>query len=285
VICPSCLDDCDEAITRLGLGLHPACPAVESDPELVAAEVFTIVKDALLGSERSSQTRIGPSEMGHPCSRRVGHKLAGTPALVSKSVAWKPEVGTMIHAALAEIMAAHEIRSGDELTPRWHVEERVTVGTVCGEDITGTCDLFDSHGGIVIDWKTTSPAMLKRYRSSGPGDSYRTQAHLYGRGWQNAGHAVRHVMVIWLVRDGEYTDRHVWTEPYDEQAALDALERIETIRLALDAHGPAAVLPLLPVVESYCQNCDYFRRGEDDLTLGCPGAKEIPADPLEAMFA
>lgn len=290
MICPYCREPADESLTRMGLSLHPTCPSLDVDPDLVAAEVFTIVKDAIVNAPRSQQTTIGPSEMGHPCTRRIGYKLAGTVPLNTSqnSVAWKPAVGTMMHSALADIMAQHEIDTfpASGLTPRWRVEERVTVGEIGGVKVTGQCDLFDAHGGVVIDWKTTSRDQMRRkFAAEGPGEQYRTQAHLYGLGWENAGHPVRHVMLIWLVRDGNFTtDRLVWSEPYDRQVALDALDRVATVRAALDARGPEIVLPMLPATEAYCNNCPFYRRGEDDLALACPGVNQ-PADALEELFA
>jgi hypothetical protein len=286
--CPSCNETIDEAVTRMGLALHPTCEAVDTDPNLVAMEIFSIIQQSVLNQPRSAQKMIGPSEMGQPCTRRIGYKLAGVePQNNSQgSVAWKPAVGTMMHAALGDMMARHELDTfpNSGLSPRWHVEEQVTIGDVAGETITGNCDLFDAHNGVVVDFKTTSSRTMSKFVTEGPGLQYETQCHLYGLGWENAGHDVKHVMLIWLVRDGSFTERHVWTAPYDRAAALDALERIRIIKTSLDTHGPETILPHLEAVASYCNNCPWYRRGETDLGLGCPGV-DMPADELEQMFA
>lgn len=288
MICPSCQEECDPAVTRMGLGLHPTCSAVGTDPELVVAEAFAAMKADILDHPRTNQKRIGPSEMGDPCPRKIGHKLAGTPLLGAESVNWKAHVGTQIHSWIADVMAKYELAQFEEfgLTPRWHVEERVSICTILGEEIDGTTDLFDAHNGVVVDWKTTSSNRLRRvFMVEGPGDTYRKQAHLYGYGWSQAGHDVKWVMIVWLVRDGEFSQRYIWSEPYDEQVALDTIEHVTNIALALEAHGPEVVLPLLPAVENYCHTCEYFRRGEDDLTKACPGAATIAQDSVEEMFA
>lgn len=284
---PECLS-CGETLDAVTNNrYHPTC---EVDPDLVAAEVFSIIKDGIANQPRTLQSRIGPSEIGHPCLLRIGHKLADTEPVNDLGVAWKPFVGTAVHAELADIFARREVARYDLtsdltlVTPRWHVEEKVTVGYIDGVPITGTADLMDEHSGGVIDWKITTRSMIREYRSKGPGSQYRTQGHLYGRGFRLAGYDVRFVAIVFFTREGEFTDRYVWWEPYDEQVAVEALERVETVKVALDVHGAEVVLPLLPRVASWCNRCPYFRRNEDDLTKGCPGALDAPADALEEVF-
>ena len=277
--CPSCGEVMDAALGQAGLGVHPTCPTVDRSPELIAADLFDIVRDAIVNQPRSLQTRIGPSEIGHPCDRRIGHKLAGTAEVNSRAVPWKPFVGTAVHEQMADIMAKAEVarwtETDDDVPPRWHVEERVSVGEICGIDITGSTDLFDGQHGIVFDWKFTSKNQIKNhYKPHGPGDQYRKQAHLYGRGWQRKGHHVRHVAIVFLTREGEYADRYVWHEPYDEQIAIDALKRVEEIKTGIDTLGPEFMLPILPTTESWCGHCPYFQVGATDLTKACPGDTE-----------
>lgn len=290
MICPSCNEEMDEALSRMGLALHPTCDALDLDPDLVVTDIFTTVADHIANQPRNHQKMIGPSEIGHPCTRRIAYKLAGTPEVNSRGVAWKPYVGTSVHEQVANIMAREEVTraAAEEFAQRWHVEERVSVGEIDGEEVTGSCDLFDAHGGIAWDWKFTSTNMIRRtYKPKGPGDQYRVQAHLYGRGWQRAGHPVKHVGVIFLTRDGEFTDRFVWHEPYDEQVAVDALARVETIAVGLRVHGPEVMLPLMPAVEAYCGNCPFYNPLSQDLTKSCPGVDKegnTITDPLDAMF-
>jgi hypothetical protein len=250
--------------------------------------VFDTVRSHILNQPRSLQTRIGPSEIGHPCPRRLAYKLSGIERVREEDVAWKPYVGTSVHEQVAQIMASAEIaRWNDQQVtrPRWYVEEQVTVGSIAGEEITGHTDLFDATLGIVWDWKFTSRNMLKNnYRPHGPGQQYRTQAHLYGRGWMARGFDVRHVGIIFLTRDGEFSDRYVWHEPYDEQVALDALERAATIRLAVETHGAETVLPMLPAVESYCGHCPWYKANSGNLMTGCPSVVKEVEDPLDLVF-
>jgi hypothetical protein len=281
--CVSCGTDLDEAIRKAGVATHPTCSALPTDPDVVMSEVFDTVATAIAGQPRSQQTRIGPSEIGVPCDRRIGYKLAGVPEVNDRGLPWKPWVGTAIHEQLADIFGRREI-ANEDAPQRWHVEERVTVGTAGGQRITGTADLFDAYTGIVMDWKTTSRRIIREtYRPHGPGDQYRIQAHLYGRGFVQAGHDVRTVAIVFLARDGEWADRHVWHEPYDEQVALDALARLEGIQSALTALGPEFVLPTLEAVDAYCGFCPWYKPRAADLTKSCPGMRAEQAP--EAAFA
>jgi hypothetical protein len=266
--CRSCREPLDPVTA---IRVHPTC---ESQPEVAISEVFDLVQRAIVGQPRNTQKRIGPSEMGVPCDRRIGYKLAGVPEINDRGVAWKPYVGTSVHEQMATIVARDEVErmSSDDYEPRWLVEERVSVGDVNGVEIHGNCDLMDQHEGAVWDWKfTTRNKIRETYRPHGPGDQYRVQAHLYGRGWQRAGKEVRTVGIVFMTRDGEFTDRHVWWEPYDEQVAIDALARASSIALALEALGPEFTLPTLPTADAYCTYCPWFKANATTISRSCPG--------------
>lgn len=274
---------CGQEMTVTERPQHPTCDALDVHPDMVATELLGIVKDAIVGTPRSQQQRIGPSEIGVPCDRRLGYRLAGVEQ-VNKvdDVGWKPFIGTAAHEQFADFIARHEAKQVRDTGQRWHVEERVSVGTVAGVSIEGTTDVFDAHTGTVVDWKfATRNKIRETYRPHGPGEQYRIQAHLYGRGWQRAGYPVRHVMIVFLTRDGEFTDRHVWHEPYDEQVAVDALARLESIATAIEHLGPEFTLPTLPTADAYCRYCPWFKANAADLSRSCPGhpqeAQEAPS--------
>ena len=280
--CPSCSNPLDAIITRAGLSLHPTCDAIAADPEETLTEILATVAAGIHGQPRSHQRLPGPSELGTPCGRRLGYKLAGVEPVNDQGVPWLPFIGTALHEQLANIMAAAEVQRFQDdpaSVQRWHVEERVTVGTIAGEEITGTCDLFDAHTGLVLDWKTTSSNQVRsRYRPHGPGDTYRRQAHLYGLGWENAGHAVRTVMVVWLTRDGGFDSRHVWSEPYDRAVALDTLTRADGIATAVELLGVGAI-PNLPTAADHCRHCPWHSRGTQDATRSCAGVETETEQP------
>jgi hypothetical protein len=269
VPCLVCGDDIDQVDA---LQVHPHC---EVNPDVVTVEMFTAIRDTIVNQPRSLQTKIGPSEMGHPCDRRIAHKLAGTPEVNGGRVAWKPYVGTAIHEQMANIFAKREIArwTGEDegKRPRYHVEERVVVGQIGGVDHGGSTDLFDAAVGGVFDWKFTTVSQIKRnYRVKGPGHQYRKQAHLYGKGWEDAGFDVKFVAIVFLTRDGEFSDRYVWSEPYDRTVAEATLEHVNGVKAVVDMLGPAAPA-MFDAVSSYCQHCPFYMQGTTDLAIACPG--------------
>lgn len=227
---------------------------IMDQPAVVHDEIMHFIRHAITDHPRSAQKRIGPSEIGLECTRRLAHKLAGhdEPERVTP---WKPTVGTAIHTWLEGVFADAN-RSLWTDTPRFLLERRVNVGEINGVTITGSCDFFDTATGIVNDWKTCGKTRLQTYKRKGPGGQYRTQAHLYGRGWQRAGHTVNHVMITFLPRDGELSDTHLWHEPYDETIAIAALDRATGITQLIDTVGIDTVLDMYPPCDDeWCPWC------------------------------
>lgn len=251
------------------------------DPRLLFDELLHTIRAAIDDHPRSQQTRIGPSEIGHPCDRWLSHKLASTPEVNTRSAPWLPTVGTAVHAWLEDAFIRDTFaatRAGQE--PRWRLEERVSVGTIDGQDITGSTDLYDTVTASVVDWKIVGKSRLDTYRRKGPGPQYRVQGHCYGRGWQRAGYDVDQVHIVFLPRNGELADTVWWSEPYDEQIAVDALARAEAIAMANTALGPAAPAAMA-TADSNCGYCPWFAidagtPGHPDLTRACPGDPKRP---------
>lgn len=243
-------------------------------------ELLKAIATAIDNQPRSLQTQIGPSELGTPCARRLGHKLAGTPAARTQSAPWRPTVGTAVHQWLAGVIEAQPVG-------RWLVETSVWVGDVDGQMITGSSDLFDLETNTVIDWKVVGPGSLKEYRAAVnagrcPDETYRKQLHLYGRGFTQLGDGlpVDRVAIVFLPSAGELGDTVIWSEPYDEQVALGALARADGIAAGLRLIGPDLIIPQLAAAEAHCGHCPWFVPGATELTRECPGAAELYAQPL-----
>lgn len=202
-----------------------------TDVDTLAADLVDGITRGILDHPRSRQVAIGPSELGMPCEHCLAAKLAGWTE--TRDAAWLPTIGTAVHAWLAEQFSG---------TPRWLVETRVDVGEVNGVPITGSADLFDLESHTVVDWKVVGAETLRTVKADGgPSPQYRAQAHLYGRGFARAGHRVERVAVAYLGRNAPTPRPYLWTEPYDEQVALDALERATAALRILDAlHGADA---------------------------------------------
>lgn len=262
------------------------------DPHVakLIAELDAVIEGHVAGQPRSQQKRIGPSEMGHPCDLRIGYRLLGHPQTnKNQPLPWKPWIGTRVHEGLEEVFAHANMAQPNwsvDGEDRYRLEERVAVGRVGQNTITGVCDFF--HNGVVIDWKIVGANALRRYKTAqDPGEQYRTQVHLYGLGWENAGHTVTHVAIYFLPRDQEWKQRYIWAEPYDRQIALNAIERADAIAQLVNKGGTAA-LGLLRRHGSYCQSCPWFKANSKDLTRGCPGDPamlEAAMEPFADLIA
>lgn len=233
-------------------------------PDRTHEEMMAVVRATIDAAPRSQQTVIGPSELGTPCARRLGHRLTGTPE-VNRRTAWKPTVGTAVHTWLED--AFTQANAGQPA--RWLTEMRVAVGDVAGVSIEGTCDLYDLHTCTVVDFKILGAASLKDKRLNGPGEQYRTQVHLYGRGFAQRGLPVDTVGILGLPQNGDLHDAWWWTEPYDEQIAVDALTRADAVAAFL-ALNPGQV-GRLPTADAWCSSCPWHLPAATELHEACPG--------------
>jgi hypothetical protein len=207
------------------------------DPAQSLRDLRAIVENAIVNHPRSLQKRIGPSEIGNPCSHCLAAKLAGWPQ-TADGVAWLPTIGTATHAWLEEQILQHEINRNAIHTTgrRWLTEERVTVGQLGGVDVTGSTDLVDLATGVVIDHKIVGLSTLRKVRSKGPSDVYRVQADLYAKGWNDAGVRVDHVAIAFYPRNSASLDDAIWWHaPHDRGRALDALARANRLHANLTA--------------------------------------------------
>lgn len=250
-------------------------PHTGADAERAVGELRGIVEHAIVHQPRSLQKRIGPSEVGNPCDHCLTAQLAGwdkTP----EGTPWLTTIGTAVHGWLEEQVLEHEnARNAVHTTGRrWLTEREVTVGQIGGVDVTGHSDLFDVETGTVIDHKIVGPTTL-RSAPRGPKGAYRPQAHLYGRGFAAAGFTVTAVAILYWARNGGWSDAVLWTEPYDEQVALEALARANQLHTNLTAlasistEARDAWITSLPRAKG-CWDCARYpdQRPADDATLG-----------------
>lgn len=248
-----------------------ASPDAPPAPHPLAAQLTDVVRWDSANAPRSLQTAIGPSEIGQPCARRLAYKLLGAPEVNTGGDPWASYVGTAVHAKLADAFENHNRHLG---RTRWLVEQRVEVST----GITGSCDLVDVDTLTVIDHKVVGPSSLKKYQKEGPGPQYRAQAHLYGRGWRRAGLPIKRVALAFYPRAGWLTGLHIWSEPYDETVADEALDRMHnliavTCDLQVEDHPDR--YQLIPATPGHgCTWCPFWRGGGPADGTGCPGQLE-----------
>lgn len=195
-----------------------------------AQSALDVIRDSITNQPRSLQKRIGPSELGADCLHCLAAKLAGWEQLADPTIPWASYVGTACHEAFAEIFEKDTAQTG-----RWLSEKRVTVGTVGGTPISGTCDLFDVETGTVLDFKFLGAASLRAAKVA-PKAVYRTQVHLYGKGWENAGHTVRNVALLMFPRTAAtLNDSLIWHEPYQPDLAEQAITRANSLHATFTA--------------------------------------------------
>lgn len=236
------------------LALHGA--TTDELLQLAQDDYLQVMRNGMNAHPRSHQKMIGPSEIGIECERRLLYKLAQVPEPV-RAPAWKPAVGTACHGQ-------QELWFGDELITRapgrYLIEERVMVGYIGPEQVTGSTDLFDLYTGGVIDHKFVGKSRLLLYRSKGPSQQYRCQAHLYARGWDLAGYKVRYVMIGFVPRDGELGDTHFWGEEYRPDVADWALGRANRLYGELFGLGLEQAVSRYPICDdTYCPWCQTDR--------------------------
>lgn len=250
-----------------------------SDPDLLRRELLLQIRQRIQGHPRSAQRAVGPSELGTPCLRRLGFRLAetmSTDAAKQSPPSWRPTVGTAVHTWLAETFDEdNETATAGNDPRRWAVERRVMVGTIGGQEVWGSADLYDRVTATVVDWKVVGTTTLRKARTVGPTGTYRTQAHLYGRGFRNAGLPVERVAIMFLPSSGELSEAVWWSEPYAETIATQALSRAEGLLAALTAAGRDVVIPVLSTADNFCTGCPWWSPGTMYLSHECPGHESI----------
>jgi len=229
-----------------------------ADPALVHTELRAILEAAMTNAPRSLQKAIGPSELGIECGRCLAHKLAGTPE--RPEAAWLPQIGSAVHAWCEEVFLSHEFtRAALGMPGRYLPENRVTVGTVGGVEISGSTDVLDIASGTVVDWKVVGTTTLKSAKAHGASLQYQRQAHLYGKGWEDAGFQVRSVLIYFLPRNAmTLGDAYPWQADYNRQNALDTLARADDIADAIDDRGLDQVLAGMPEHDFTGFSCKKF---------------------------
>lgn len=277
--CPVCRTVLAPALAEMGLDIHPKC-ADEFEQELqvrndqLKSQLLEIIRWADDNSERSKQVAIGPSEVGLECDQRVARILAGMPQVNNRFDPWAGIVGTSIHSWLQQAvdrwLEQHVIPEGE---PPWFTEMRVTAV----EFLSGSSDLYN---GDVIDYKSAASEKIKKMREKGPEmvpTHYRVQGHIYGLGQENAGRKVRDVVLVFVPRNGLIKDMYLWREPYDENVALRAIDRIYRLVDELTHNGLPGVAPEnWGIVERNpsgdCWYCPFYKPElEFPDATGCPG--------------
>ncbi len=237
-------------------------------PPSTVVELEGILARHEAAKPRSRQTALGPSEVGVECQRALAYRLLNTPEKPDPRLPWAPIVGTAVHATIAEALEADNARLGRQ---RWIVEHRVHPA----DDLSGSCDAYDVDHRTVVDWKLVGDKSLARLPTAMSAE-YETQAHIYGLGYENAGHEVRWVRICLLARAShDFRQSREWTRPYDRGHAERALARVaDTRRLIVDlnlADADAGWSQVGGGSSKPCRWCRYYQPGPVPTVAGCPG--------------
>jgi hypothetical protein len=97
---------------------------IGSDPEVNGRELLGIITSAIAGAPRSQQRRIGPSELGIPCTFCLAHKIAGVEEIRTGGD-WLPAIGTAVHSWLDGVFGEEDaaadlasVQAGGSANPR-----------------------------------------------------------------------------------------------------------------------------------------------------------------------
>jgi hypothetical protein len=183
---------------------------------------------------------------------------------------WPPIVGTAIHAWLEKAFTRNNSKLG---YIKWLTEATIPIAS----GIIGHADLYHALVFCVLDHKAVGPDRHREYRKNGPGQQYRVQAHTYGKGFKNIGLPVEHVAIAFYPRGGnllsDKTGLYVWTEPFDESIADNALARVNEITeqcIELDVENKPENYEAFEKTSGFmCRYCPFFNAGH--IGPGCKG--------------
>jgi hypothetical protein len=222
-----------------------------SDP--LRDDLVSMIRSRDAATPRHLQVELGPSDVSHPCHRRMAYGIMAEPGGNPDFDPLPSIIGTAVHHWL-ESAAQHANEAlGRE---RWLTETRVEVAP----GLSGSCDLFDVDTGTVIDWKVVGTPRLAKYRKD-PGPLYKAQVHLYGRGFQNAGHQVNRVAIAFVPRGATLHSLHVWSADYDPKVTEDVLTRREQVISLLsdfDIENNPDRYSWFPVEPLDCVFCSWY---------------------------
>lgn len=198
--------------------------AEPEDP--LRADLIAMIRARHDATPRHMQKELGPSEVAHPCMRRMSFGMMDVDRCNAEYDPLPSILGVAGHKWLesAAKLANQRLRR-----QRWLVETRVNVAP----GLSGSCDLYDFDTATVIDWKIPGYTRFVSYLKH-PGPVYRNQVHLYGKGFVNAGLPVKTVAIAFLPRAGTLHKMHIWSEDYDPELADAILTKRDAVIGLLD---------------------------------------------------
>ena len=233
------------------------------DASNLADRIKDVVNNRSANAPRSQQKRIGLSEVGEICVRKISYKLLDWQKTNPATDPWASISGTALHAWLADAFS--------EFPDQYLVEHQVKVT----DELGGTADLFDIERKMVIDHKCVGQTSMKSRKKSGMTHTQRVQINLYGLGLENQGYSVEKVALAFYPLGGRLDGLYTIVEPFNRQLALDAIARLQDTQVLLwqlDPEGTPKNWDLIPTTPSnFCSYCPWFLPFSKDGSKGCPG--------------
>lgn len=199
-------------------------PDQQADP--FRDELVNMIRGRYIATPRHQQRELGPSDISHPCMRKMALGIMEAPEVNPQFDPLPSIIGTAMHTWLESAADHANMIAG---RTRWLTETRLTVAP----GLSGSCDLFDLDTETVIDWKVIGSTRFAKYRKD-PGPIYRTQVHLYARGFENMGQSVKQVAIAIIPRGATLGSMHVWRADYDPAVADEALKRRDRVLCMLN---------------------------------------------------
>ena len=228
-------------------------------------ELVGLIEDRAVNTPRSLQKDLGPSDLSHPCSRKIAYKILDAERCNPPYDPLPSIIGTAVHSWL-DNAAGHANQKLGRI--RWLRETRVNIGL----GVAGNSDLFDTDTGSVIDHKVLGSASFKKNKKK-LSPQYRNQIHSYGMGFARAGHTVNYVGALLISKTGLLTDTYLHLEPYNPAIAQQVLNRYETVMCLindLDVENNPQHIELFEKVEESCLFCPWFSPNAQG-PYQCPG--------------
>lgn len=274
-LCHRCGVVLDPVHIKEGFDVHPICDKkalleFQDVPgeDALKHELTNMFLWAERNSPRSKQVAPGPSEIGDPCDRRLGMKIAGLPVFNKRMDPWPAIVGTAIHSWSEKAVLTFQRATG---VRDWLTEQVVELDPM----IQGHSDLYHIPRSAVVDLKTAGTDAMKKIHLHGPPEGYITQVHLYGLGYENSGIPVKEVALAFVPRNGWLSDMRVYSWPYDRslaEAALARMYRIAARLLELDIlANPHRWIEIEPTPGRNCAWCPFYDPREPDQGPGADG--------------
>lgn len=200
------------------------------------------IKEATVGlflqeSDRDKQKKVGASQISDPCTRHLAHALVQS-ELEPQKYWMGGKIGTAIHGFIESAIAV----SPNAIFADAIVEQKILLGDVPGYGtVSSKPDLVLPSNRLLVDWKTTSRAKIKKIQNFVDGlkndeesaytvQKYLGQANLYAWGLNNAGTPIDDIALVFINRDGTYeNDIYVLPTEYDEEFAVGLWQRLQNL--------------------------------------------------------